>query len=141
MGGLTGRAAGCAPDRAAGGPAVAHDRALARALVHSTAVQHAIPHDLDLELAKKAARKAVEAYGEQFKDYAFSADWKGDSKVDIGFTVTGRRLEGSLSVLADKMLLELQVPFIFRVFSGRAIAIIEREANVWIEKARKGELA
>lgn len=103
-------------------------------------MKHDIPHDLDKDLARKAAQKAVEAYGERFKDYKYTSNWVHDDKVDIGFTVTGRRLEGSLTVEANKMVFELEVPFIFRVFSGKAIDIVDREANKWIDKARNGEL-
>lgn len=103
-------------------------------------MKHDIPHDLDQPLARKAAQKAVEAYGERFKDYKYTSNWVSEDKVDIGFTVTGRRLEGSLTVETTKMIFELEVPFIFRVFSGKAIDIVEREAKKWIEKARNGEL-
>jgi hypothetical protein len=32
------------------------------------------------------------------------------------------------------------VPLVFRPFRGKALEIIEREARVWLEKAKKGEL-
>jgi hypothetical protein len=103
-------------------------------------VKHEIPHDLDMETAKLAARKAVEAYGRRFEKYDFKSDWKSETSVDIAFEVKGKRLDGRFSVHAKKLLLELDVPFIFRVFSGRAIEIIETEARLWLDKAQRGEL-
>lgn len=103
-------------------------------------MKHSIEHDLDPKLAKLAAEKAVVAYGERFADYDFAAKWVNDKRVELGFTVAGKRLEGSMDVESKALALELDVPFVFRVFSGKAIQIIEKEAKVWIDKARKGEL-
>jgi len=103
-------------------------------------MKHSIDHDLDIDLAKLAAEKAVEAYGKRFADYDFAAKWVNEKRVELGFTVAGKRLEGSMEVRSSELALELDVPFVFRVFSGKAISIIEKEARVWIDKARKGEL-
>ncbi len=103
-------------------------------------MKHDIPHDLDQNLARKAAQKAVEAYGERFKDYKYTSNWVSEDKVDIGFTVTGRRREGSLTVETTKMIFAREGPFICRGASAKAIGRVEREANKWIEKARNGEL-
>ena len=35
---------------------------------------------------------------------------------------------------------ELEVPFIFRAFSGKATAIIEEEVRKWIERVERDEL-
>lgn len=93
-----------------------------------------------MDAAKGAAKKAVEAYGARFADYNFSADWKSETLVNLGFSVAGKRLDGSMEVKPDCLALELDVPFLFRPFRGKAIEIIEREARVWIDKAKAGEL-
>lgn len=103
-------------------------------------MKHAIEHDLDIDLAKKAAQKAVEAYGKKFADYDFSSKWVHEERVELGFTVAGKRLEGSMDVEPKQLALELDVPFVFRVFSGKAVQIIEKEARRWLDKAKKGEL-
>ncbi len=106
----------------------------------SPSVKHDIPHDLSMDSAKKAAKKAVEAYGARFADYDFSANWKSETMVDLGFSVAGKRLDGSMEVKTSCLALELDVPFLFRPFRGKAIQIIEREARVWIDKAKTGEI-
>lgn len=101
---------------------------------------HDIPHKLDMETAKLAARKAVEAYGARFEKYDFSANWVSDTRVELGFSVKGKRLNGAMTVRPNDLHLELDVPFVFKVFSGKAIDIIDREAKEWIRKAEAGEL-
>lgn len=93
-----------------------------------------------MDSAKQAAKKAVEAYGARFADYDFSANWASETLVNLGFRVAGKRLDGSLEVKSDRLALELDVPLLFRPFRGKAIEIIEREARVWIDKARAGEI-
>lgn len=102
---------------------------------------HKIPHDLDLDLAKLAARKAAEAYGERFAEYNYKANWVRDDRVELSFEVMGKRLDGAMTVKPRQLDLELDVPFMFRPFQSKAISLIEREALGWIEKARKGELS
>lgn len=103
-------------------------------------VKHDIRHDLELNLAKLAARKAVEAYGERFADYDFHSRWIDETKVELSFAVAGKRLDGNILVRTDALALSLDVPFVFRVFKNKAIDIIEREAKKWIAKAKAGEL-
>ncbi|MFO7563353.1 MAG: polyhydroxyalkanoic acid system family protein [Enhygromyxa sp.] len=102
---------------------------------------HDIPHDLDLDLAKLAAHKAAEAYGERFAEYDYKATWVRDDRVELGFTVVGKRLEGSMTIKPDRLELELDVPFMMRPFRGKAIQIIEKEARTWLDKAKRGELS
>jgi hypothetical protein len=102
--------------------------------------QHEILHDLDFDLAKLAAERAAEAYAKRFEEYDYKATWVSNSRVELGFTVMGKRLSGAMTVKAKKLELELEVPLMFRPFRGKALEIIEREARVWLEKAKKGEL-
>jgi hypothetical protein len=103
-------------------------------------MKHDIPHDLEIDLAKLAARKAAEAYAQRFAKYDYKHRWSSETRLELSFTVMGKRLEGIMEVQARKLALELDVPFMFKVFQGQAIDIIEREAKDWIAKARRGEL-
>jgi hypothetical protein len=104
-------------------------------------VTHDIPHDLDFDLAKLAAQKAAEAYGKRFAEYDYKAKWVSDARVELGFTVVGKRLNGAMTVKDDRLQLELDVPFMLRPFRGKAIDIIEKEAREWMAKAKRGELS
>jgi hypothetical protein len=103
-------------------------------------VKHEIPHELELDLAKLATRKAAEAYAQRFAEYDYRYRWITDTRVELSFAVMGKRLEGIIEVLPRKLELELEVPFMFRPFQGKAVQIIEREAKEWLAKARRGEL-
>lgn len=103
-------------------------------------MKHEIPHDLEPHLAKLAARKAADAYAQRFAEYDYRYRWTSDTRLELSFAVMGKRLEGIMEVLPRKLELELEVPFMFRVFQGKALQIIEREAKEWLAKARRGEL-
>jgi hypothetical protein len=102
--------------------------------------QHDIQHDLEFDLAKLAAERAAESYAKRFAEYEYKATWVSSSRVELGFTVMGKRLTGAMTVRTRKLELELDVPLMFRPFRGKALEIIEREARVWLEKAKNGEL-
>ncbi|HVH97088.1 MAG TPA: polyhydroxyalkanoic acid system family protein [Enhygromyxa sp.] len=102
---------------------------------------HDIPHDLDISLARLAAKKAAEAYGKRFAEYDYKATWVSENRVELGFTVVGRRLEGAMNIKSDRLELELDVPLMLRPFRGKALEIIEKEARSWIDKAKRGELS
>jgi hypothetical protein len=102
--------------------------------------QHDIQHDLDFDLAKLAAEHAAESYAKRFAEYDYKATWVSSARVELGFTVVGKRLTGAMTVKPKKLELELEVPLMFRPFRGKALEIIEREARVWLEKAKNGEL-
>lgn len=102
---------------------------------------HDIPHDLDFDLAKLAAERAAEAYGKRFAEYDYRAKWVSNNRVELGFTVVGKRLEGAMTVKPDRLELELDVPLMLRPFRGKAIQIIEKEAREWMAKAKRGELS
>jgi len=107
----------------------------------SRSVTHDIPHDLDISLARLAAKKAAEAYGKRFAEYDYEAKWVSENRVELGFTVVGKRLEGAMTIKPDRLELELDVPLMLRPFRGKAIEIIEKEARSWLDKAKRGELS
>ncbi|MET0592575.1 MAG: polyhydroxyalkanoic acid system family protein [Polyangiaceae bacterium] len=103
-------------------------------------MKHQIAHDLDSNLAKEAAIRAFDAYKQRFANYNPTIDWANDRKARIGFSVKGVKLEGSIDILPKAIELDLDVPFLFRPFKGKAIEVIEREVRTWLDKAKKGEL-
>lgn len=104
-------------------------------------MKHVVKHDLDQPTARKAADKAWEAYSERYSKYHPKATWTSDTHADIQFTVKGMTLDGSLDLEPGGIALELDVPFVFRVFKKQAIGVIEKEIQHWIDKAKAGELA
>ena len=103
-------------------------------------MKHTISHDLNQDLARKATRKAFESYAERFKEYNPTSSWTTEDSAKVGFKVKGVSLNGSVELRKHAIDLELDVPFLFRIFSKQAMAIIEEEISEWIVKAKNGEL-
>jgi hypothetical protein len=103
-------------------------------------MKHQIAHDLDINVAKEVAVRAFESYQKRFADYHPQLQWMGDRDARIEFTVKGLKLQGSIGILPRAIELDLDVPFVFRLFKSKAVDVIEREVKVWIEKAKRGEL-
>lgn len=93
-----------------------------------------------MDKAQLVARKAVESYEERFSKYGLKPEWTSDTRVELAFEVKGKKLDGALTVHEDKIVFEMDVPFIFKVFTGKATDIIDRETKQWIERAKAGEL-
>lgn len=56
------------------------------------------------------------------------------------FKAAGVRLEGTIEVGPQDIVLDLEVPLVFRPLRRAALQVIEREVTEWIERARRGEL-
>jgi hypothetical protein len=103
-------------------------------------VKHTIQTGLEQPLAKKAIEKAMEAYKARFADYNPRFEWTSADRGAFGFNAKGVSLGGTVHVHDHKVDVEMEVPFLFRVFQGRAMEVIEDQVRVWVEKARRGEL-
>ena len=103
-------------------------------------MKHKIPHDLSMDLAKRATEAAFDSYKQRFAEYKPTSKWVTDKKSNITFTAKGITLNGSIELEPNSIDLELDVPFLFRVFKNKAMAIIEEEIREWIDKAKAGEL-
>jgi hypothetical protein len=103
-------------------------------------VKHEVQHDLSFSLAKKAVNKAFESYSQRFSDYKPTLTWVDDRTAKAGFTVKGITLKGGFEITEKVIGLELDVPFIFRIFKNQALGVIEKEVRAWVAKAKAGEL-
>jgi hypothetical protein len=66
--------------------------------------------------------------------------WVGAKDARIEFSVKGLKLQGTIGILPRAIELDLDVPFVFRLFKNKAVDVIEREVRNWIAKAKRGEL-
>src|SRR4051794_867884 len=103
-------------------------------------MKHLIEHDLDLATAKKVTDRAFAEYKTRFADYDPTLRWVSDTKAEIGFSAKGLHLGGSMQMLKAAIEVELDVPFLLRIFQKRAIEIIDREVRLWIDRAHQGTL-
>src|SRR3954451_14979157 len=103
-------------------------------------MKHLIAHDLDESVAKEVAVRAFESYQKRFADYQPKMKWVSDKDAGIEFNVKGLSLKGSIGIRPRAIELDLDVPFVFRLFKSKASDVIEREVKNWIGKAKRGEL-
>ncbi len=103
-------------------------------------MQHEVHHGLGIELAQKAVRAAWQSYAERFAKYSPKATWESPTRARVSFSAPGATVDGTLEVRASDVLIDLDVPFLMRPFRKQAIAVIGREMQIWITRARAGEL-
>jgi hypothetical protein len=103
-------------------------------------MKHVIKHDLDMDLVKKATHHAMDAYAARFAKYDPEANWNTETNATIRFTAKGVTLEGTLDLRPKEIELQLDVPFVFKMFQKKAVGIIDSEITEWLGKARRGEL-
>ena len=102
-------------------------------------MEHDIRHDLDAAQAQRVAKQALQSYAERFAKYQPEVQWRSDSQAEVAFIVKGMRLAGGLKIEPDRFRLSLDVPFVLRPFKGRAFAVIAREVQGWLAKAKAGQ--
>ena len=103
-------------------------------------MKHKIHHGLDLDLAKRAIGEAMKAYSARFSEFNPTFGWTTETKGEVGFRAKGVKVQGEIEIVGPEITVDLEVPFILRVFKGKAIKVIEEEVKMWVEKARNGEL-
>ncbi len=103
-------------------------------------MKHAVPHDLSMESAKKAASAALEAYKARFAEYNPTITWVKENFAEVSFKAKGVTMKGSFEILADRIEMDMEVPFLLRMFKQKAIDVVEGEIRKWIDKAKGGQL-
>ncbi len=103
-------------------------------------MQHVVEHNLDQATARRAAQKAYESYRERFSEYKPTAEWTSDTHCDVTFTVKRVCLEGAIDLEPGRILMDLDVPLLFRPFKKLAMGYVQDEIKTWLGKAERGEL-
>jgi hypothetical protein len=103
-------------------------------------MKHAVPHDLGQEKAKQVTEAAWQSYCARFSNYNPTCDWTSANHAKIGFNVKGVSLNGAIEVRDSSIDLEMNVPFLLKPFTGKAVSVIEEEIKKWIAKSKAGEL-
>lgn len=103
-------------------------------------MEHRIDHDLSPELARKAVARAVEAYSEKLAKYSPTVEWQGEDRVDVGFKAKGITLSGTLTLVPQAVIVDMDVPLLLRPFRKTAIDVIETQVKEWVRRAHAGEV-
>jgi hypothetical protein len=103
-------------------------------------MEHRIEHDLSPELARKAVKGAVTSYSEKLAKYSPSVEWRGEDQVDVGFKAKGVSLSGTLKLVPNAVVVDMDVPFLLRPFKKTALDVIETQVREWVAKAKTGQV-
>jgi hypothetical protein len=103
-------------------------------------MKHTIDTGLPVADEKRALQKAMEAYKARFAEYNPRFDWKNDSMGEFGFTAKGVSIGGTITVRDKKIDVEMDVPFLFKIFQGKAMSVVTEEVQKWIDKVKAGEV-
>lgn len=103
-------------------------------------MKQTIDTNLDKARSKKAIDKAMDDYKARFAEYSPRFDWTTEDTGDYSFSAKGVKLAGTLHVLDNKVDVEMNVPFLFKIFQGRAMGVIRDQVVFWVEKAKTGEI-
>jgi hypothetical protein len=103
-------------------------------------MKHEIAHDLGQAKAREITDKALEAYRVRFLEYDPKLNWKTDKAAEIGCTIKGMKIGGTVEVSERSITLDIDVPFLLRPFKGMAVDVIEGEIRKWLDQAKsKGQ--
>jgi hypothetical protein len=106
----------------------------------SNTVRHEIEHGLEPMLAVKAAHAAAASYVETYSEYV-SGRWEKATLFRLKVTIGGKAFDGMMTVNKKYIRFSLSnVPFVYRAMAPTAFGMLEKEANVWIAKAKGGQL-
>jgi hypothetical protein len=103
-------------------------------------MKHTIDTGLNLSDSKRAIDKAMEAYSARFADYNPRFAWVSDTAAEFGFSAKGVSLGGTMTVRDAKIDVDMEVPFLFKIFQGRAMDVIKEQVNLWVGKVKAGEV-
>lgn len=103
-------------------------------------MKHMVSHDLDSDQARLVTDKALSAYKERFSEFNPEVTWQADDKAEVAFKAKGVTMKGNFELLPGAISIDMEVPFVFKLFKQKAIDVVEREIRKWIEKAKSGEL-
>lgn len=103
-------------------------------------MKHTIDTGLDKARSKKAIDKAMDEYKARFAEYSPRYDWTSEDDGEFSFSAKGIKLGGSIKVRDHKVDVDMDVPFLFKIFQGKAMQVIEEQVVFWVEKAKKGDI-
>ncbi|KYF55274.1 polyhydroxyalkanoic acid system family protein [Sorangium sp. So ce854] len=100
-------------------------------------MKHTIEHDLTDSEAKVATERAIAQYRQRYAEYDPFLVWRDEKRAELGFSVKGVKLKGSMELRPGAVDVDLDVPLLLRPFKGVAIAAIDKEVRHFIGEAHK----
>lgn len=96
-------------------------------------MKQTIDTNLDKARSKIAIGKAMDEYKARFAEYSPRFDWTADDAGEFSFNAKGVKLGGTIKVRENKVDVDMDVPFLFRIFQGQAMKVIQEQVERWVE--------
>lgn len=96
-----------------------------------------IPHQLGVAEAKRRLEGGLASLGQQVPGglSEFRQRWDGD-RLSFSATAVGQSISGAAEVLADRVLLEILLPGLLGLMSGKLRGKIEQQGQLLLEQRR-----
>ena len=104
-------------------------------------MKHSVKHGIsDLSRVKTVIEKAYDSYKERLSDYNPTLSWIEEHKAKVSFEVMKKTIEASFQIQPEEVLIEGDIPFLFRPFEGKIKSVVGSEVEKWVKKAEAGEV-
>lgn len=100
-------------------------------------MKHTLPHRASSAAMHDALDQAFASYQQRYQSYQPQLSWQDAENASFKFTVKGITLNGKVKIDPGALTVEIDVPFMFRLFQKKAVEVVEREASPWITLAEK----
>lgn len=89
-----------------------------------------VPHNLGVEAAKKRLSERMEALQREYVDKIAKSEvsWSGDVAT-VRVAAMGQNATAQITVLADLVRIEVQLPWLLATLAGRVQNVLARNAN------------
>jgi Putative polyhydroxyalkanoic acid system protein (PHA_gran_rgn) len=104
-------------------------------------MKHTVPHGLDDALARRTVEKALASYRQKYPHAKVDLSWNDESSATLVIGAKGVEVKGEVAITGSNFTFDFNVPLLLRPFKSKALEVIDREVNVWIGRAKAGELA
>lgn len=98
-------------------------------------MKHTVDHPLEAEKARQLLERALNTYVEDYAQYSMETGWKDEATAQVGFQVTGTRVDGEIKVCEGRYEIDLDLPWVLRPFKKEIVKSIDREFARWISSA------
>jgi hypothetical protein len=105
-------------------------------------VKHVIEHNLEIPRSKQLAERAFADYKRRYAKYSPKLEWLDERRAQFGFTAKGMSVTGTVELRTGALEVDMDVPFVLRVFKQPAMRILDREVKrILTESAASEEQA
>lgn len=101
-------------------------------------MDHVIKTGLDVETQKTTLDQAFAEQTKKYPQYSPTFKWTGETEGLFSFKPTpSMEIEGKVLVSENEIGIKFtKLPFLAKMFKGKAIELVEKEVQVWVEKAK-----